>query len=62
MVDWSQFSWWYVPSLLTLLTFHSFNWANARENLQEDLCDQQRLRSACTSTQYVKGSCLSLFR
>ena len=28
---------------------------------KKDLCGQQRLRSACTSTQYVKGSRLSLF-
>ena len=25
-------------------------WANAQQNIQQDLCDQYRLRSACTST------------
>ena len=31
------------------------------DNLQYDLYDQQRLRSACTSTQYGYGSRSSLF-
>ena len=34
-------------------------WASAQQNLQKDLYDQQRLRSACTS-KYGKGSRLSL--
>ena len=38
----------------------SIIWASARQNLQ-DLCYQQRLRSACTSIQYRKGSRLFLF-
>ena len=37
-----------------------YNCASAKWNLQ-DLCDQQRLISACTFTQYGKGSRLSLF-
>ena len=34
-----------------------FSW----QTLLKYLCDKQRLRSACTSTQYGKGSRLSLF-
>ena len=36
-------------------------WASEWPNLQWNLCDQQRLRSVCTSIQYGKSSYLSLF-
>ena len=38
----------FVPSLLGHI------WGSVPQNLQQDLCDQQRLRSACTFTQYGK--------
>ena len=36
-------------------------WASVQQNLQKTLCDQQSLRSACTSAQYGMGSHFSLF-
>ena len=37
-------------------------WASALQNLQEYLCNQERLKSAYTSTQYGKDPRLSFFR
>ena len=49
--------------VFVMLNFKSFYiWASARQNLQQDLCNQQRLRLACISTKYSKGSPSSLFR
>ena len=35
-------------------------WSSTRQNLQENLWDQQRLRSTCTATHHGKGSYLFL--
>ena len=53
-----ELDWAYTLSILSRACEVSTEniWVSARQNLQYDLYDQQRLRSACTSTQYGKGS------
>ena len=37
--------------LLLLVVTQELTWTSERQNLQNDLCDQRRLRSACPSAQ-----------
>ena len=51
----------YFTTVKALECVSRFAYEPAHDKTYNDLCDQQRLRSAFTSTKYAKGSRLSLF-